>query len=140
MPKFSERSLKNLSTCHVDLQALFNEVIKTFDCFVTEGYRNKEDQQRAFDSGKSKVNFPNGKHNKQPSMAADVYPYEPLMVVDWKDNQRFHYFAGQVMGIAKELKDQGKITHSVRWGGDWDQDTEIKDELFRDTGHYELVV
>jgi peptidoglycan L-alanyl-D-glutamate endopeptidase CwlK len=139
MPKFSERSLKNLQTCHIDLQVLFHEVIKYFDCIVTDGHRNKEDQDKAYASGNSKVKWPNGKHNKEPSLAADVYPYEPKIIVDWKDNQRFHYFAGYVMGIAQKLKEDGKITHAIRWGGDWDKDTQIKDESFRDTGHFEII-
>lgn len=140
MPKFSKRSLDNLATCHIDLQVLFNEVIKTFDCIVTEGYRNKEAQEKAFNEGKSKVHYPYGRHNSNPSHAVDVYPYEPKTVVDWNDNQRFHYFAGYVMGIAQRLKDDGKISHSIRWGGDWDRDTQIKDENFRDTGHFELII
>lgn len=140
MPRFSQRSLSNLSTCHPDLQTLFNEVIKTFDCIVTEGHRGKEAQDKAYREGNSKVQFPNGKHNKSPSLAADVYPYEPKINVDFSDNQRFHYFAGYVMGIAQKLKEEGKITHTVRWGGDWDMDTQIKDEKFRDTGHFELMV
>ncbi len=44
------------------------------------------------------------------------------------------------MGIAQKLKDEGKITHSIRWGGDWNMNTMIKDESFRDTGHFELVI
>lgn len=140
MPNFSKRSLNNLATCHIDLQILFMEVIKFFDCIVTEGYRDKEAQEKAFNEGKSKVHYPNGKHNKNPSIAVDVYPYEPKTVVDWNDNQRFHYFAGYVMGIAQKLKDEGRITHSVRWGGDWDRDTQTKDESFRDTGHFELII
>ena len=139
MPTFSKRSLDNLATCHPDLQTLFNEVIKTFDCIVTEGHRNKEAQDKAFASGNSKLRYPNGKHNKNPSWAVDAYPYEPKIAVDWSDNERFHFFAGYVMGIAQKLKDEGKITHTIRWGGDWDKDTHIKDESFRDTGHFELV-
>lgn len=139
MPKFSQRSLNNLATCHPDLQVLFNEVIKTFDCIVTDGFRNKEAQDLAYNTGRSNVRWPNGNHNKNPSLAADVYPYEATIVVDWNDNQRFHYFAGYVMGIAQKLKDEGRISHSIRWGGDWDRDTQIKDEKFRDSGHFEIV-
>ena len=139
MPRFSQRSLNNLATCHIDLQVLFNEVIKTFDCIVTDGHRNKIDQDKAYYSGHSKVKWPNGKHNKFPSYAADVYPWEPKVIVDWNDNQRFHYFGGYVMGIANMLKNEGRITHLVRWGGDWNMNTQIKDERFRDTGHFELI-
>lgn len=140
MPKFSQRSLNNLATCHIDLQILFQEVIKTFDCIVTEGYRDKEDQEKAFDSGKSQVHYPHGKHNQNPSNAVDVYPYEPKVIVDWSDNERFHYFAGYVMGIAQKLKDEGKMAHAICWGGDWNMNTLTKDEHFRDTGHFELVI
>ena len=27
---------------------------------------------------------------------------------------------------------------NLRWGGDWDQDTEVKDNRFDDLGHFEL--
>ena len=43
------------------------------------------------------------------------------------------YFAGMVMGIAK-AKGIG-----LRWGGDWDQDTEVKDNGFDDMPHLELT-
>ncbi len=49
------------------------------------------------------------------------------------------YFAGFVMATAKQLKDKGLITHDMRWGGDWDRDTEVKDNVFQDYPHFELV-
>lgn len=140
MPKFSQESFTQLSTCHIDLQAIFYEVIKSFDCKVIEGYRNEEKQNEAYFHGNTQLQWPNGKHNRSPSMAVDVVPYDPKLVIDWKDTQRFHYFGGYVMGIAQKLKDEGKITHAVRWGGDWDRDTQVKDESFRDLGHFELVL
>ena len=136
MPKFSQASFSKLSTCHPDLQALFYEVIKYFDCSIIEGYRNAEEQETAFDAGNSKLHWPHGKHNSQPSMAVDVAPY-PL---DWKNNKRMYWFAGYVMGIAQKLKDEGKMEHGVRYGGDWDSDKDIEDQTFRDLVHFELVV
>jgi len=47
--------------------------------------------------------------------------------------------AGYVMGIAKLMYDQGLITHHLRWGGDWDRDTEVNDNRFQDFPHFELV-
>lgn len=140
MPKFSKQSLANLATCHVDIQVIFNEVIKTFDCIVTEGYRNQEDQEKAFASGNSKLHYPHGKHNSQPSLAADVYPYDPRVNIDWNDSIRFYYFGGYVMGIASRLKYEGRITHDLRYGGDWNRDTMVKGESFPDTGHFELII
>ena len=135
MPKFSNNSFSKLATCHMDLQVLFYEVIKSFDCQILEGYRSQEGQERAFETGHTQLHWPDGKHNKQPSMAVDVAPYP----VDWKNTKRFYWFAGYVMGIAQKLKDEGKITHVVRFGGDWDRDTDIDDQKFMDIVHFELL-
>jgi peptidoglycan L-alanyl-D-glutamate endopeptidase CwlK len=135
MPQFSAKSLSQLATCHADLQTLFNEVVKYIDCTVTEGYRNEEAQNKAFAEGKSKLKWPNGNHNKNPSIAADVYPYP----IDMNDTRRFYYFAGFVKGIATKLIAEGKITHDIRWGGDWDSDNDFKDNTFNDFPHFELV-
>src|SRR6185312_8627115 len=116
MPKFSQESFSKLSTCHQDLQVLFYEVIKYFDCTILEGYRNQEDQEAAFAHGQTKLHYPDGKHNSQPSMAVDVAPYPP----NFDDEKLFIWFGGYVLGIAQRLKEEGKMTHSVRWGGSWD--------------------
>jgi len=135
MPKFSKRSINNLSECHIDLQVVFKQVINHFDCTVIEGHRPEAEQNAAYNAGNSKVKFPNSKHNSLPSMAADVVPYP----IDWNDTDRMRYFAGFVMGIAAVLKEQGKITHSVRAGIDWDRDTQTNDQRFIDLPHFELV-
>jgi len=135
MPKFSQESFSKLSTCHADLQALFYEVIKNFDCMILEGYRNQADQDLAFKEGRSKLTWPNGKHNRQPSMAVDVTPYP----VDFSNIKRLYWFAGYVMGIAQKLKDEGKMTHSVRYGGDWDGDYIKIEQHFKDLNHFELI-
>ncbi len=106
MPKFSQDSFSKLSTCEHDLQVLFFEVIRTFDCAILEGYRNEADQEKSFKDGNSKLHFPNGKHNNQPSHAVDVAPYP----IDWKDTKRFYWFAGFVLGVAVRLKEEGKMT------------------------------
>lgn len=128
MPKFGRRSRKNLETCHEDLQELFNEVIKYFDCTVIQGHRGKEEQNKYFDEGKSKVKYPHGRHNASPSNAVDVVPYP----IDWDDTDRMYYFAGYVKGIAASLG------IPIRWGGDWNDNTEVKDTNFKDLPHFEL--
>lgn len=134
MPFFGTTSRNRLATCSGDLQTIFNEVIKSFDCAILCGYRNEADQNKAYDEGHSKVRYPDGMHNQYPSKAADAAPYP----IDWKDRERFYYFAGFVMGTAIRLYAEGKITHLVRWGGDWDQDTEVADNNFDDLVHFEL--
>ena len=84
MAKFGKRSKDRLNTCHEDLVDLFNEVIKHFDCTVLEGHRGQQLQNRYYNEGKSKVKYPNGKHNASPSNAVDIVPY----TVDWKDTDR----------------------------------------------------
>lgn len=136
MPKFGAESIKQLATCHPDLQVVMKEAIKYIDFSVLEGHRGQAAQEAAFAAGNTKLHWPNGKHNKSPSLAVDIAPY-PL---NWNDTERFVYFAGHIMAMAKMLLAQGKITHFVRWGGDWDTDSQVKDESFRDYGHFELVV
>jgi len=129
MPSFSLKSKSRLETCHPDLQSLFNEVIKHIDCSILEGHRSKERQNQFYAEGKSKIKWPNGKHNTNPSLAIDVVPYP----IDWTDRDRFHFFAGLVKGIASQMK----IT--IRWGGDWDNDADFKDNNFDDFPHFELL-
>ena len=68
MPKFGKKSKSRLRTCDDELQSLFNEVVKYFDCSVLVGYRGRNEQNTAYESGHSQVEWPNGKHNKNPSV------------------------------------------------------------------------
>ena len=128
MPKFSKKSNAKLNTCDKRLIELFNKVVKKFDCTIIEGHRSKDRQNKLFDEGKSKLQYPNGKHNATPSMAVDVAPYP----IDWNDRERFTYFAGYVLGIAYQMG------LKIRWGGDWDMDTQVKDNNFDDLPHFEI--
>lgn len=115
MAAFGKRSKRNLSQCHEDLQALFNEVIQYVDCSVICGHRGKEAQNEAYYKGFSKVKYPNSKHNKIPSLAADVVPYP----IDWNNEKRFIDFGNFVLNIAQSLWKQGKISNKIEWGGTW---------------------
>lgn len=141
MAQFSEASKKELATCHPVLQLLANEAIKTIDFTILEGMRDKEQQDKDFAEGKTKLQWPNGKHNKSPSLAFDVAPYP----VDW-DNRlhsagRFYYLAGVMFRVFYELKAQLKIPDEIdlRWGGDWNGDKIFTDQKFDDLGHYEII-
>ena len=129
MPNFGKTSKERLATCDERLQKVFNEVIKYVDCSVLEGHRNEERQNKFFEEGKSKVKYPDGRHNASPSRAADVVPYP----VDWNDRERFHLFAGFVIGI------EYSMDISLRWGGDWNQNFEVDDNKFDDFPHFELI-
>jgi len=129
MPSFSDKSLSKLATCDPRLQRVFHEVVRNFDCTILEGHRNKERQNRMVKEGKSQVRWPNSKHNTLPSMAVDVTPYP----VVWDDRERQTLFAGFVLATAKAMG------IDLRWGGDWDRDTEVRDNTFDDLVHFEIV-
>ena len=131
MPKFGRKSKERLATCHPDLQRLFNEVIKHFDCSVICGHRTKEEQDTVYNARKSKVKYPKSKHNSSPSMAIDVAPYIEGRGVVW-DEKQCYYFSGYVKGVADNIGIQ------IRLGSDWDGDDDISDQTFLDLVHFEL--
>jgi len=121
MPKFGKRSRKELATAHPDLQRLFNAVIEKIDCAVICGHRGRDDQNKAFVAGNSKLPWPRSKHNKIPAMAVDVTPW-PLK---WEDHESFRALSVVVKDTAKALKI--KIVAGIDW------------KTFPDAPHYELV-
>jgi len=129
MFEFSVKSKEKLISAHPELQHLFNEVIKVIDCTVVFGHRDEEEQEEMVRKGYSKLHYPSSKHNKKPSLAVDVVPYP----IDWEDRERFVYLAGIVKGIASQLQIK------IRWGGDWNNNNDLKDQTWMDLPHYELT-
>ncbi len=129
MPQFSDKSVSNLATCDTRLLRLFQRVVRDFDCTILEGHRNKDRQNQLVEEGKSQVRWPGGKHNTLPSLAIDVTPYP----IAWDDRERQTLFAGFVLATAKAMG------IDLRWGGDWDSDTEVRDNRFDDLVHFEIV-
>ena len=136
MYTFGNRSMEAYSTLHPLLQELMDDAIKLVDFAILEGRRDKKEQDLAFGAGMSRVKYPNSKHNTAPSHAVDVAPYP----IDWKDESRFAYLAGIIMGLAKAKGIK------IRWGGDWDSDgvmntrEEGEDrKVLNDLVHFELV-
>ncbi len=134
MPKFSSSSMERLLSAHPDLQRLFLEVIKRYDCTVLEGIRTMERQRELVRTGKSKTLA--SKHLK--GWAVDVVPYP----IDWsaQGQERMRHFAGFVFGVAAGI---GMIDR-LRWGGDWDGDAMtrgdgLRDQSFMDLPHFELT-
>jgi len=124
MPRFGKRSKERLKGVDERLVNVANELVKIMDCTVLEGLRTKERQSKLIAEGKSKTKY--SKHIE--GKAIDIAPYP----IDWEDRERFHYMGGMARGIGHALG----VT--VRWGGDWDSDGEIKDNNFDDLVHIEL--
>lgn len=129
MNKFSEASLSRLKTCEPELQELFTRVLEIIDCTIMEGHRDEATQNEYYRTGKSKLMYPDGKHNRYPSHAVDAAPYP----IDWNDTKRFYYFAGIIKGVAETMGIK------IRYGGDWDSDNDLNDQTFMDLVHFELV-
>lgn len=120
MPGLSKLSRERLRTCHPDLIRVVEAASQDFDLAVICGYRGKDDQDRAFREGRSKLRWPQSKHNRSPSLAVDLAPFP----IDWDDEPRFKAMAVCVLGHAQRLG--VKIT----WGGSW--------RRFVDQPHFEL--
>lgn len=146
MPVFGLESRTKLATVHPDLQTLFNEVIKYWDCKVTDGRRTTAEQVALYAKGRTQpgpiVTDKDGIHSlsnhqltalvkgKNYGLAVDVAPYP----IQWNDTERFYAFAGFVLGVAK-MKGI-----NIRWGGDWDSDRDLHDQKLYDLPHFEIVL
>lgn len=142
MFKFGNKSKERLSTCHKDIQLIMNEAIKisNVDFGIAEGHRSLEKQLQYYKQGKSKIDgvTKKGKHNYIPSLAVDIFPFINNKV-NW-DNEHLSYLSGVIHAVSEILFTQGKITHKIRWGGNWDMDGVILiDQSFDDRPHFELV-
>lgn len=132
--KFGSTSLARLATCDPRLQVVMRAAIAQglMDMTVTEGHRDQATQDKYFNEGKSRVQFPNSKHNTMPSRAVDVAPYVNGNLS--YDQRHCCHLAGIILGIAASLGVK------LRWGGNWDQDGEpVTDQDFQDLVHFELV-
>lgn len=123
MCKLSATSITKLELVHPNLQMLFKEAIKDtpIDFTITCGWRGKEEQNKAFAAGNSKLKFPMSKHNKMPAMAVDAVPYPRMW--DASDSEW--------LLLSNHIKKTAaKLNIKIVWGGDW---------KFVDKPHYELI-
>lgn len=126
------------NTLHPDLQLLFNETRKELelnpipelpDIFLVCGERNEKEQNEAVRRGMSKVKYPNSKHNRFPSEAMDTCPSP----INWKDIKKF-YIMYRVMKVVAE-----RFNLRIRFGADFNQDGNLKNDKFVDMPHCELI-
>ena len=96
MYKLSASSKAKLDQCHPDIQKIVTELLNEMDVTVLCGHRGEAEQEAAFKAGNSKLQFPNSKHNKLPSLAVDIAPYP----IDWQDIKRFDEMNDKIQKIA----------------------------------------
>lgn len=138
MPSFSRKSNDRLKTCVWSLQQVFQEVVKHYDCTILEGHRGEVKQNKLFHDPRKRthVEWPDGQHNFYPSRAVDVAPY-PIPENWGADNYKdlVHFY--QLAAIVKFVGKQNGI--EIRWGGDWNNDGDYKDNTFDDLAHFEIL-
>jgi len=136
--KFGQKSERHLATVRSELSNVCRRALGygVMDAAVIQGRRCKAEQDRCFELGKSKLRWPNSKHNVVPpcqlSSAVDVVPCING-AVSW-DKSHCLVWSGLMLAAAVE---EGV---NIRWGGNWNMDGEpITDQNFNDLVHFELV-
>lgn len=134
---FGKKSKRELETVKEELRAVCKRALGygVMDATVVQGRRSKEKQNEYYKNRKSKVKWPNSKHNVRDendlAKAVDVVPYVNGKI-SWNQKHCL-VWAGLMLGAAAELG------IAVRWGGNWDCDGEIvTDQRFNDLVHFEL--
>ena len=108
--KWGKTSKDRLATCDKRLQDLADMMLSRspFDLTITCGYRTEQEQNEAFEKGKSRAKFGQSKHNTFPSKAIDICPY-PII---WEGSDpRWTEMALNAMWCA------GRLGIEIVWGG-----------------------
>ena len=136
--KYGESSESHLATVDrmLAMVARRSLALGIMDMSITDGRRCKAVQDEYFISGKSKVKWPDSKHNvlkpDDLAKAVDIVPY-----INGKPSwNKLHccVMAGIVLSVAVSLNVK------IRWGGNWDMDGEpITDQDFQDLVHFEVL-
>lgn len=122
---------QKLAEARPEFTILLGMVNQLMPVRVLESKRTGAKQHDLFVKGFSKLDYPpGGKHTTEPlSEAVDICP-DPW---DPADRERMTLLAGMML-MAAHIKG-----YNIRWGGDWDQDSQVSDNSFDDLFHYEIV-
>jgi len=135
--KFGAASRQHLAQIDPDLAAVAELALAwgIIDFSIYESVRAKAEQDRLYVLGRTKVRWPNSKHNvPRPGAKAQAFDAAPYIngTISW-DAQHCVFLAGIMLAAATVLH------VPLRWGGNWDMDGEpITDQTFDDLVHYEI--
>lgn len=125
---------EKLHNVHPDLVAVIQAAAKVWELKIVEAERSLKREEELIRTGKSRLADPRKcLHVVQADGLVHAVDLVPLPL-DWNDSRRFYYLGGYVRAVAKGLG-----LH-VRWGGDWNSNTEVKDQTFNDLDHFEVPV
>ena len=106
MYKLSKKSQERLETCDERLITIVNDVCKVMDVTVLCGHRGEEEQEKAFNEGKSRAHFGQSYHNAYPSLAVDIAPYP----INWDvKDPRWEIMCNLVLYIANRYRIKVKL-------------------------------
>ena len=142
--KLSTRSKAVLAQAHPAWATIISAALNFIDLQVMESLRGKDRQDALKADGKSKLAYPEGRHNRtlDPKLKEKSLDYSDavdLVVYPFGYTERgpkqIIFAAGIIVATAKSLG------YTVRWGGDWNMDGEMNDRRgdFYDAWHFELV-
>lgn len=137
---FSQRSIDSLKGVHPNLVRVVTRALalSTVDFRIIEGVRTPTRQRQLYAQGRTKpgpkVTWTlNSNHfvNKRTGFghAVDILPAP----YDWKDLNNFNAVANAMFQAADELK------INIRWGADWDNDSNPRERGETDSPHFELT-
>ena len=110
MYKLSKKSQERLETCDERLITIVRDVCKVMDVTVLCGHRGKEEQEKAFNEGKSRAHFGQSYHNASPSLAVDIAPYP----INWDVNDaRWEIMCNLVLYIANRYGIKVKVSRDL---------------------------
>lgn len=161
MYRFGRSSTERLAQLHPDLRSVLTAAIQVKDFSIIEGYRDRETQDRYFDTGVSHLQFPDSLHNRNPALAVDIWPFVTHIggvkvnaalngsrqqiaelalttglgkrLIEDYIKEEFHLLQGVVMGIAHSLGIK------LRFGLDWNGNCDRMDQKLHDLPHLELA-
>lgn len=128
--QWSASSRERLSDVEPKLRAVFDTALElgVVDITIIEGHRNRARQEEMFRTGRSKLHWPDSRHNAYPSRAVDAMAYP----IDWQNAERNAMFAGFIIGVGASMGVK------IRAGIDWNANFDPTDQAFVDAPHFEL--
>lgn len=147
---FGANSARKLKKCHPDLVVILEAAIQVsnVDFGISDTLRSDEDQLTYFLQGKSRIDPRDPELRKKSkhlsdeegyARAADLFCYVKGRTDLMYDSEHLSYIVGVIHSITEVLYASGRITHKIRWGGNWDMDgCIVKDQDFDDLPHVEL--
>ena len=148
---YSIRSQKAFDSCCPELQKilLYIKIDLGIDHTVLCGHREEEIQNSLYYASppKTKVKWPDSNHNILPSDAVDAVPYVKLPNryggIHWHDKNKIirESYLREMVRFASifQMVALLKFDIETRWGGDWDRDWSLIDNVFNDYPHHEVI-